>query len=588
MKYLPLILLLFASHMLRAQIKKIDSLKHVLNEASSKKEKMAVLIPLNKLLISQSELKQSLPFFIEMASISKELGNFEIETRAYKYISECYIKEMDSTKAKKYAQKALHINDQIGNLKGYLLDINQLGRVYHNFQNYTKAAETYEKGIKKYEQGNSKEPYKVLSNIYSNLSSAYHKLGKIDESTNAALKGVSLAEKLNSPAQKSFGLYIVGYRYMELGNYKKAEKYFLQSLTYSDSVSLKIYTNMNHHGLGINYSKWGKFKKALRHNKIALQFFRNQGNKLYEFDVLNNTAVVYQKLNLPKKVILYGEQALKVAREIRHKLAINGAKQTLATAYLDLENYKKAEKYLLEISKDTLNIKLVSKSSKAAIYKNLSQVYKLKKNYRKSLIYYTKFKKLNDSIQKEKLDSKFEDVESKYQTEKKSNKILSQSLEIERNKKEKTQLALFLGMSSFTILFLFYLLYKRQKQLKEEKVKYSKEVNKLKTLELALEEESKKKNQNHKELKKHFHDFLEKKYDLKEKGVLLEYWVEQARGISEKEMFDKWSIGDEGIKSRRRRLYEKLKVVEDIDSTVRLSKSESVNIYWRNLLEFTK
>jgi two-component sensor histidine kinase len=260
---------------------------------------------------------------------------------------------------------------------------------------------------------------------------------------------------------------------MNLKNYEKAEEYFLKSLKFSDSVSLHTYTNMNHHGLGINYSRWGNYKKALHHNKIALDFFRKQGSRLYEFDVLNNTAVVYQRMNKPDSVIFYGKLALKIAKEIKHQLAISGANLTLSNAYLNKEEYNKAEKILLEVAKDTVNPKVIDINSKASIYSNLSEVYEGKFNYLKSLEYHKRFKKLNDSIEKQNLDSKFSDLEIKYQTEKKEKENLQlkadkaeQAELLAKESKRKWQLGAGLITALLTLaIFTFY--YRRNKKQKE-------------------------------------------------------------------------------------------------------------------------
>lgn len=467
------------------QQSKIDSLKEVLKETSSKEVNLSTLESLNKILISKSSLEESLPFFSEMAEIAKTIENDELETRAYKYISETYMKEMDSVKSLEFAKKALEINKDNNNLNGYLLDINQLGRVYHHFQYYEKAIETYNKGINKYNENKDEMHLSILAQIYSNLSTAYDKLGKTEEGIQAILKGLEIAEKTNTPDQKSYCLYILGYKYMMLQNYSKAEEYFLKSLTFSDSVSLQIFINMNHHGLGINYSRWEKYDKALHHNNIALGFFRKQGDKLYEFDVLNNTAVIYQRMNNQDSVIKYGRLALQIAKEINNNLAISGANLTLANAYLNLEQYNKAEELLLEVAKDTVKPNIINKHSKASIYSNLSEIYEGQKKFRKSLDFHKKFKTLNDSIEKEKLESKFSDIETKYQTEQKEKelaeqKIATQEQELLTQKANTRNWLLAIGLLALGIsAFFIWRRYKSEAKAKQIITKQKNQIEKL-------------------------------------------------------------------------------------------------------------
>jgi len=450
-----------------SQQSKIDSLKIELKKESSKEKKNEILESLNKLLISHGNLEnESIPYFVQMASLSKELGKVNLETRAYRYLSECYMRKEDFINAELLAVKSLNINDSLNNIENYLIDINQLGRVYHHFQKHQKAIEIYKKGIAAYQ---TKPIGKIISTIYSNLGLTYSSIGEKEKAIDYYLKGAELAEKTEDYQLKSQAFYNIAWMYMNLEQYEKAERYFFNALKDSLKFELQTYTNRNHHGLGVNYSRWGKYEMALKHNNIALKYYRKTGNKLYEFDVLNNIAVVYVKMDQPRKVIDYADKALKIAENINHRLAINGAKQTLSFAYIDLGQYNYAEKYLLEIAKDTVDINLISRETKMSIYKNLSSVYKGKKDFKKSLMYFTKFKNVNDSILIDKRDSNITEIETKYQTEKKEKEnlqliadIIKQDLLIEKKNRQKQLFASLFGATIIVVLII--VIYTRNKR----------------------------------------------------------------------------------------------------------------------------
>ncbi len=589
----------------QSQESKIDSLKGVLSSTSSQELKLSTLENLNKILISKSSLKNALPYFIEMSEIANELGNDELESRAYKYSSEVFMKEMDSVKAISYAKQALSISEKNQNLNLYLIDINQLGRVYHHFQLYEKAIETYNLGISKYNKNKDESCLVSLARIYSNSSSSYDKLGRTDESIEAVLKGVEIAEKTNSNDQKSYGLYILGYKYMGLKNYKKAEEYFLKSLTFSDSVSLHTFINMNHHGLGINYSRWGKYDKALYHNKVALDFYKKQGNKLYEFDVLNNTAVVYQRMNIPDSVVKYGNLALKIAEEINHKQAIRGAKNTLANAYINLSRYSEAEQILTDIAKDTLNSLIFDNQGKASLYSNLSEVYEGQNKYKKSLKFHKKFKVLNDSIEKEVRESKFAELETRYRNEENEKEIANLRADNAEKDAQNTRLffSLFLSLIIVTVLVIF--VYYRRKKTKETEYKYQKELDELKqekadyrdlianqdttinNLEKTVAEKQEFISLQLSEKENSFHnDVLKTNYNLT-KGDL-EYWIDQSKGLTEEQMSSKYSVAKSTIESKGKRLRSKIKLKKGIDSKISLGKEEMLRIYKEEWKKFHK
>ena len=275
-----------------SQQTKIDSLKVELSKTKIETKKLTILEALTTILINGATPSESLAFFNEFAKISKELNDKEKESRAYKYISECYIKLEDFEKAEKYAKYALNISSKSDDTNFYLIDINHLGRVYNHFQKYDLAIETYNLGIKKYKK---KPEGSAIATVYANLGISYGNIEDTNMMIQSYIKGVEFADKLKNYNAKSSTLYNIGYTYMNLEQYEKAEKYFLDGLKDSSKVTLDIYKNIHFHALGLNYSRWGKYEKSLKFNLKALTLYRKTGNQLYEFDVLNNIAELYRK-----------------------------------------------------------------------------------------------------------------------------------------------------------------------------------------------------------------------------------------------------------------------------------------------------
>jgi len=498
---------------------------------------------------------------------------------------------MDSIAAIQFAEKAIKINKSEKNTTGYLIAMNQLGRVFHHFRNFNKAKNVYLEALEFYDTQTTKPTYSIIGTIYSNLSNTYGQLGEKEKSIEMVLKGLDIAKLKQNETQISYSLYLLGYKYMDLENYKKAEEYFLKSLSYSDSISLETYINANHQGLGINYSRWGKYDKALFHNKIALNNFIKRGDKLYTFDALNNTAVVYERLKKPDSVIYFANKALDIALDLNQKFAINGAKTTLSNGYLDKGAFLKAERLLLDIAKDTIDTKIINANDRGRIFENLSKAYEGQKKYKKSLFYHKKYKTLSDSILSEQKDERFAEIETKYQTQVKEKENLE--LRTETAEKEvvisqkSTRIWQLIAVLLFLAAVITYFIYKyiaEKKRLIIENQKYQREVKKVKNLQELLNSESLKDEENTKIKTANFHDYLINKYKLTNKT--LAYWIEQSKGIPEKEMAAQEHVSTTAIESRRKRLYEKIKAVENIDYATWLTKDESVRIYRKNWQNF--
>ncbi len=470
-KKLCILLALLISTLAFSQQAKIDSLKIKLNNTTNSDLKLKILDSLSLELYNNQQNPKSLEFFMQLLEIAKKKSNKKSQMNAYSYIIDYYIKREDETLAEKYGLEAFYLNKPKNNLEGYLRGCNDLGRVYDHFKKYELAIKIYNDGIDAYSE---KPGSAVIITIYNNLGQAYGRLGKPNAETEAHIKAAEYADMFHDYDKKSFTLYNLGWNYMSLGQYEKAEKYYLRGLKDSSKIKLLEYKYTIHHALGINYSRWGKYRKALIHNELALNYFKNIGYRLYEFDILNNIAAVYSRMKDYTQTIEFGKKALKVAKELNHPLAISGAKQTLATAYLNIAQFSQAEKLLLEIAKDTTNSNIIGIDSKMALYANLSDLYKNKRDYKKAYLYHKQFKKLSDSTLMASRDSKFAEIETKYETEKKEKENLAlkqqnaqQALLTEKEKTQKWAIGGGLAVSLAGLGFFFVAYNKNQKQKKE-------------------------------------------------------------------------------------------------------------------------
>ncbi|MRT16370.1 tetratricopeptide repeat protein [Vitellibacter sp. q18] len=474
-------IIIFSTPLL-SQVREIDSLKMLLKNIHNPNERLQMLDSLNLLLYNNSRDEESLAYIREMLMLSKNQHNIHFEMNSLTYLVDYYMKLGDSINSLKYAKQAYKLNNYSENLHEYLRGCNLLGRVYDRFKNYQLAIKSYKEGIKTYTDipGSS-----VIITLYNNLGQAYGRINKTELANLSHLKATQYAEKYEDYDKKAFTLYNLGWNYMTLGKYEKAEKYYLKGLKDSSKIKLIEYIYNIHHALGINYSRWGKYGQALKHNEIALNYFNRIGFKLYKFDVLNNTAIVYSRMNNLQKTIEYGEVALKIANEIENPLAITGAQQTLANAYLNLRKYTLAEDLYGKILKDTSNVNIIGRESKMVIYSDLASLYENKKDYKKALLYQKRWKRLSDSLLIESRDSKFVDIETKYQTEKKDKENLAlkqqnaqQALLTEKEKTQKWAIGGGLAVS-LAGLGIFFIAFNKNKKQKRKIEKQKNEIEKL-------------------------------------------------------------------------------------------------------------
>ncbi len=466
MKQIISLFILWITISVQGQTSPIDSLIRQLEKKSSPNEQLKIRQQLNAYYLNTNPEKL-IENNQQLIQLARHTHQPKLIGKAYRYLSEAGLRLHNFDQAKRNAEKALKIDDSLKNYTDMILDYNQLGRIYYNFDQPQKAISLYNKAIDLYK----KHPVgQKMDIIYGNIGAAYNRLNRPYESLKYFLKQADFADKYGKIVQKSKVNYNIGYTYMQMDQFKKAEKYFKKALQDSAKINLKDYVYANYHALGMLYSRWKKYDKALKMNKIALDYYNRTKNKMYQFDLHNNNAAIYLKQGKYKKAIAEAQQALKIARQIHFKLGEQAAKTTLANIYIKNKQYSQAEKILNELKKDA---SIQNYELKQALYDDLYQLYKHKGQYKKALTNLEKLKKLSDSILKSQRDSKITEVETRYQTAKKEKENLrlkaekvQQQLLLEQESKRNTYLSAGFG-TAVLILGIFGFYYRRNKKQKE-------------------------------------------------------------------------------------------------------------------------
>jgi hypothetical protein len=342
--------------------------------------------------------------------------------------------------------------------------------------------------------------------------------------------------------------------------------------------------------MAILYSRWGKYDKALENNFSALEYYTNQGNELYEFDVLNNLAVLYSRMDSIRTSIEYGKLALVKAEKLNHNLAIIGAKLTLSSSYIEIDEFDKAEQLCKEVEPFMDNRSYMSIHSKEQLLENLTVIKQKKGAFEEALSYSQQSADLSDSINNNERFTTVINLEKKYHSEKKDGVLKKQETELKQQKKINRVIAesnsnyitiaiLALLSVAIAVFTMFHF-----------KNRYQREVNNVKVLVNELNAKQNLQEQPTNDYYEVFREMLRKKYNLT--PALLEYWLLQVEGLKEVVMAHElekrngYAITPDAINKRRTRLYSALKVKEGIDQEIEMKRYKSVGIYHKNLKRY--
>ena len=171
----------------------------------------------------------------------------------------------------------------------------------------------------------------------------------------------------------------------------------------------------------------------------------------------NNMAFAYYASNKFVLAATYAEKALALSKEDNNPLLLPPVLNILVLSYTNIGKYDDAERYLKMVG-DLEKSNSLQKDEISSYYEVARDLYEKKNDYKKAFYFQTKYITLKDSTQGKEIQTQLNDVNVKYETEKKEqqNKLLNA-----QNKQISTQNTLYLlsiGFGSLLLLggFFFY------------------------------------------------------------------------------------------------------------------------------------
>ncbi|MCB0745826.1 MAG: hypothetical protein KDC90_00040 [Ignavibacteriae bacterium] len=305
---------------------------------------------------------------------------------------------------------------------------------------------------------------------YFYKASLHYTLRQVDSAMYNMIRALDYAEKTGSPLSLASANSSMGLIFLDQDNYKKAESYLTQAYDYAKKTddSVKIaFCIMN---LGRLDFDTGDYESAERKIKEALFIYTNQGN---------TNGIVMTKGFLSKVYLFQGrkEEAAKVTHELlpliyEMEFSNDLSKMIFNTKKIVALESDSSDNALTEATKLFDENKKISQIPKINVEQSISEISYLQEN--KGSITEDKLSEVykslatKDSLYQASLNSKYHELETQYQTEKKEKENQRLLFEAEKQKllveKEKnTKYSIIGGFVLLSIIFFVFLFYKRKK-----------------------------------------------------------------------------------------------------------------------------
>ena len=371
----------------------------------------------------------------------------------------------------RYFRDALRLAEHLKDIKKTTAIYDELGHLYHTLGKYDSSLLLHRHSLALALANNN--AYQI-SDAYEGLALSFLRLTQLDSARDNLQKGLSLARKSNDYLGQSDLYNLWGNIFLEEGNDAEAINKFIVAARLQDSLGhdpvrqsralLNIANIQNKLGnsekalsyareaqllseggvfdlglayasqlIGRIYRKQKKLDEALFAYKRALDLYQRLGEKRSVAETFQNIGNVYYDKSDFKEAQNQYTAALQVAKGIANHSLMGHAYSSLGYIFLELKQFEKAIAYT-----DSSRITAKNPYTVLDAYQMLSDIHQEQHHYKEALIYFQKYSALKDSLAETSSKADIEELEMKYQNEKKA-------AEIELLKSERQLQALALG-----------------------------------------------------------------------------------------------------------------------------------------------
>ncbi len=427
-----------------------------------------------------------------------------------------YSRNFDSSEM--FLNQALNLSLESSDSLQIINTYSNLGSLKYYQGQYTEALDYFQKGL--VYANDSLFPKKSAS-LYNNIATIQQTLGNLAGAIEMYKKSLELKIKLNDSSAIAYTYNNLGMVYNKIGDHSKAMDYFIKALKFLNSANIRLKATIFNNIAGIHY-KTGYYSKANDYYLMSLKLKKQMNDDKGCAKTYNNLGSVFEALKQYDKAIEYYSKAEDIFTAIKSPDNLAATQNNIGSALEQQQKYAQAYEYYskaLEVSEKTgnpdgiitalinianLNLKInnltnvgmvLNRASELAeeqhsiyylskIYSLFAKYFEKKHNFQQAYQYQKKYTIIKDSLfNKEKFNA-INDLNIKYETEKKElqiksltqkNQILQKEKEIKDLKlaaKQKTiwaiTVAIILIIITFALIFRSVKLKAETKQLAVE------------------------------------------------------------------------------------------------------------------------
>jgi tetratricopeptide (TPR) repeat protein len=305
----------------------------------------------------------------------------------------------------------------------------------------------------------------LFTKLYSLAGLCLMRLNRQKEALQMFYSCLSIAETINDNETQFKSLNNIGWAFMELEQFEKAITNFTSSLNFIHRNNLPDRYGTIYNNLASCYGSIGQFDSVYKYAGIGIQI----AEKYMDYSSLANgysiIGTFMVKQNRDKEALDNFQKAVSIREKVGDPFYIVSDLVEIADLQSKTGNPTEAiitgQKALDIATKNNIDAKFLM------IYNSLSNSYEQSGNYQEAAAAYKKLNALKDSLYKDANPKALAEIQTKYETVKKEQKIEQQQ------NKLRFQSFLFIGIAGLILLagLLIHSQYKRYRLKQETKLK---------------------------------------------------------------------------------------------------------------------
>ncbi len=376
----------------------------------------------------------------------------------------------DSEKAKPYLDTALVMSKTLNNSKIRVHLLKHQGIYHQNRSEHDKALPYFKKAI---DSCIANENKPLLQIIYNNMGIAQKYLGDLKGSMDSYLKSIEVSKEIGDTDDYRAPSYMnIGKLHAQLGNLKESNKYYGLTEAICVEYNLNYGLAITRSNIAENMVTEGKHAEAIPLYKHALGFFEKSNDWAEIGEQYNFIGEAYFNLDSLAKSKSYFNKALQIGKRIKEKKMLMDSFQNLGRIASKQGDYRNAlanfEESLRIAKENKNNLEMIK------IYPDLAEAHAALRQYDEAFEYSRlHFAKYDSVFQKEKV-KQFNELEVKYQTEKKEAEIALQEEEINtlnaKSRADNLQKGLFAGGMAATLALFGLSVFGYRQRIKKNRI----------------------------------------------------------------------------------------------------------------------